>query len=106
VLINLVDNSLKYAGAHPKIEIQISYEPSVISMSVLDRGPGIPEEYKEQIFEKFFRIPSGDRHDVKGYGLGLNFAAQVLAKHEGSISFQNRKGGGSCFTLLFPSTEK
>lgn len=106
VLINLVDNSLKYAGEQSEIEIQISYEPSVISLSVLDRGPGIPEEYKEQIFEKFFRIPSGDRHNVKGYGLGLNFAAQVIEKHEGSISFQNRKGGGSCFTLLFQSTEK
>ncbi len=106
MIINLVDNGLKYTGEHPQIQIMISYKPSATYLSVSDKGPGIPEEYKEQVFEKFFRIPSGNKHNVKGYGLGLNFAAQVMAQHGGKISFINQPEGGCCFTLQFPRTNK
>jgi signal transduction histidine kinase len=105
VIINLIDNSLKYAGENPEISLHIACTPAAATLSVSDNGPGIPDEYKEQVFEKFFRIPSGNTHNVKGYGLGLNFAAQVMGQHGGSISFTNLPEGGCRFTLQFPRTE-
>ena len=105
VILNLLDNSLKYAGAEPEIEIQIGLDGSGTTLSVLDHGPGIPREFREQVFEKFFRVPAGDKHNVKGYGLGLNFASQVMAKHGGSISLKQNPAGGSIFLLHFPNTQ-
>lgn len=102
VIMNLLDNSLKYGGENPEIEIKIHCDSSGTYLSVEDRGPGIPDEYKDQVFEKFYRVPNGDRHNIKGYGLGLNFAAQVMDQHGGSISFMNLKEGGCRFTLSFP----
>lgn len=103
VIINLIDNSLKYAGPGPKIHIQITCDSSGTSLSVKDNGPGIPHEFQNQVFDKFFRIPAGNRHDVKGYGLGLNFASQVMTHHGGSISVRNLTSGGCQFSLYFPN---
>lgn len=103
VLVNLIDNCLKYAGPLPQIELKLSRERSGTSLAVKDQGPGIPEPYKKQVFEKFFRVPSGHRHDVKGYGLGLNFVSQVMTKHGGSVSLESSPGKGSIFTLHFPN---
>ena len=71
-------------------------------LTISDNGPGIPEEYKEKIFEKFFRVPTGNRHNVKGYGLGLSYVALVMAQHKGNISVMNHASGGCTFTLTFP----
>jgi len=105
LIMNLIDNSLKYTGDNPEILIRVECKSSGTSLSVTDDGPGIPEQYKDQVFEKFFRIPSGNKHNVKGYGLGLNFAAQVMTQHGGSISFSNLNEGGCRFTLQFPPTQ-
>jgi len=102
VIMNLIDNSLKYGGEKPKIEILISCDGSGASLSVKDWGDGIPVEYRDQVFEKFFRVPSGNKHNVKGYGLGLNFASLVMARHGGSISLSDHSEGGALFTLHFP----
>ncbi len=102
VIMNLIDNSLKYGGPEPVIEIQIESNKSGSTLTIRDHGPGIPEEYRNQVFEKFFRIPQGNRHDVKGYGLGLNFASQVMKQHTGSISYTAPQEGGIIFTLHFP----
>jgi signal transduction histidine kinase len=101
-IMNLIDNSMKYGGDPPEIQIKIECGEKGAVLSVTDNGPGIPEEYRNQVFEEFFRIPAGNRHNVKGYGLGLNFAAQVMDQHEGSIDFQNLPEGGCRFTLHFP----
>ena len=105
MIMNLIDNSLKYTGEGPEILIRIECGTSGTSLSVTDNGQGIPEQYKDQVFEKFFRIPAGNKHNVKGYGLGLNFASQVMAQHGGSISFSNLQEGGCRFTLQFPPTQ-
>lgn len=102
VIINLIDNSLKYAGPHPEIQIRTECTKDRKLLKVRDHGPGIPDKFKEQVYDKFFRIPAGDRHNVKGYGLGLNFAAQVMAQLGGSISFTNPPDGGCEFVLNFP----
>ncbi len=106
VIMNLLDNSLKYGGENPEIEIKTHCDAQGTYLSVLDHGPGIPAEYKDQLFEKFYRVPSGDQHNVKGYGLGLNFAYQVMKKHGGSISYNNLSGGGSNFTLHFQKEDQ
>jgi len=102
VLINLIDNSLKYVEASPKIGIKLWEENSRIILSVSDNGIGIPDEYISKVFDKFFRVPTQNRHNVKGYGLGLSYAAMVMKQHKGTIDVENLKEGGCRFTLSFP----
>lgn len=90
VIINLVDNSIKYCDKIPEITIVSSIEGDWVKIEVHDNGPGIPTEYQSRIFEKFFRIPSGNVHNVKGYGLGLSYASLVMKLHNGTIQ------AGSC----------
>jgi signal transduction histidine kinase len=101
VLINLIDNSLKYAVAKPEIKISLLRSGNKTSLTVSDNGPGINEEYIGKIFDKFFRVPSNNLHNVKGYGLGLSYASMVMKKHKGSIDVKNNLGGGCTFTLTF-----
>jgi signal transduction histidine kinase len=102
VLLNLIDNSLKYSAADARIALRISEDERHVWLTVSDRGPGIPESYQQKVFEKFFRVPTGDRHNVKGHGLGLSYAAQVMKQHGGTIGVKNRAEGGCIFTLSFP----
>ncbi len=106
VLINLLDNSLKYNTSESKIKIKLFSKESSVFLTVSDNGPGIPEEYISRVFDKFFRVPKGDRHDVKGYGLGLSFAELVMKQHSGSINVRNLEEGGCRFTLIFPKIAK
>lgn len=101
VLVNLLDNSLKYGQSPVHIGIRLSEQNGAIQLSLKDNGPGIPEEYREKVFEKFFRVPTGNRHNTKGYGLGLSYAAQVMRQHNGSINVNNIAEGGCVFTLTF-----
>lgn len=101
VLINLLDNSLKYGVAPVHIDICLTESNGAVQLMLSDNGPGIPEEYKEKVFEKFFRIPTGNRHNTKGYGLGLSYAAQVMRQHNGTINVNNAAAGGCVFTLTF-----
>lgn len=101
VLINLIDNSIKYGVKPVEIRISLTESADSIQLSVTDNGPGIPEEYTARVFEKFFRVPTGNRHNAKGYGLGLSYAAQVMQQHMGSISVANVPDGGCRFTLTF-----
>ncbi len=101
VLLSLVDNSLKYSGENPKINILLYTDRDKTIVEVRDKGPGIPSVYREKIFDKFFRIPTGDLHNVKGHGLGLSFARQVMDMHKGSIRQENLSEGGCSFILQF-----
>lgn len=102
VLLNLIDNSLKYAGENSIIEINLSQKQHAFEISIKDNGPGIPTEYIEKVFDKFFRVPTNDIHNVKGYGLGLNYAKLVMQHHNGSIFVQNLPEGGCEFILTIP----
>lgn len=102
VLLNILDNSCKYAGNGVSIKVLLEECDQTISLSVTDNGPGIPEEYCHKVFEKFFRVPAENgHHEVKGYGLGLSYAAQVMAQQYGRIRVANIPGGGCAFTLTF-----
>ena len=100
-LYNILDNALKYGGG--TVTIQLIRQADDITISVSDNGPGIPEVYKEKIFEKFFRVPSGNIHDVRGYGLGLNYVHYVIKAHGGIIRQQNNEDGGAKFVITLPA---
>lgn len=102
VIYNLVDNALKYSPEDPKININVEQQNGHLNLLVQDNGIGIAPEYRNRIFEKFFRVPTGDVHNVKGYGLGLNYVASVVQKHGGKIEVESAPGQGSCFTVSLP----
>lgn len=100
-LYNVLDNALKYGGN--TIGIKAYREGQTIHVRIADKGPGIPPEYRNRIFERFFRIPSGNRHDVKGYGLGLHYTRYVIQNHGGQIQVCNENtNGGAVFELTLP----
>ena len=100
VLNNLIDNALKYSGAAPQVEVEVRGEPRRVSLKVKDGGMGIPREYQSQVFDKFFRVPTGDRHNVKGYGLGLNYVKHIMDLHEGLVTLESGSNG-TTFVLTF-----
>jgi len=102
VIFNLLDNALKYSNNKPKIDINVAGSPSKIQLSITDSGIGIPAEYQNRIFEKFFRVPTGNLHNAKGYGLGLSYVAHVIKKHQGSIKVESVEGNGSRFIIQLP----
>ncbi len=102
VVYNLLDNALKYSKGKPEIEINISSNDNEIQLQVKDNGIGIPASYKEKIFDKFFRVPHGDKHNVKGYGLGLSYVAHIIAEHRGSVSVESEEGKGTTFIIKLP----
>lgn len=102
VIYNLLDNALKYSPKPPVITIRLTETSDELVLSIQDEGLGIPGEYKKKIFEKFFRVPTGDVHNIKGYGLGLSYVAGVVKAHEGSIVVQSESGKGSTFIIHWP----
>ena len=102
VVFNLVDNAIKYSNGDPSIQIELNGDEQNVELSIKDNGIGIPQEYQNKVFEKFFRAPSGDKHNTKGYGLGLSYAAHVVKKHGGIISVDSQPGLGTRFTIILP----
>ena len=100
---NILDNALKYGG--DKTIVTLNKSQNNVQITIADNGVGIPDEYKNTIFEKFFRVPSGNIHDVKGYGLGLSYAKYVVEAHGGNISLQDSETGGASFIIRFPTNE-
>jgi two-component system phosphate regulon sensor histidine kinase PhoR len=105
VIFNLLDNALKYSSDKPDIMINMKGEGGHIELTVADRGIGIPSVYKNKIFEKFFRVPQGNTHNAKGYGLGLSYVAHVIKKHKGSVRVDDNPGGGTSFTVSLPKNQ-
>lgn len=102
IFYNLIDNSLKYGKENPEIVIELYQSPAAVIVTFSDNGTGIPDDFLDKIFDKFMRVPSGNRHNVKGYGLGLHYVWQVMQQHKGSVRAENLPTGGCRFTLTFP----
>jgi two-component system, OmpR family, phosphate regulon sensor histidine kinase PhoR len=102
VVYNLLDNALKYSKATPTVIINLHGETDHVLLSVMDNGIGIPAGYKDRVFEKFFRVPTGDHHNIKGYGLGLSYVAYVVNRHGGEVNVRSKEGVGSQFTIKIP----
>ena len=102
VVFNLLDNAVKYSKEEPSIKIDMQGHDENVVLNVTDNGIGIPQEYKDKVFDKFFRIPPGDTHNAKGYGLGLSYVAQVIQKHNGTIAIESQPGIGTKFIITIP----
>ena len=99
---NLIDNAIKYSPKNPTIKVRTAVEGKYISLSITDNGIGISKEDRRHIFENFYRVSTGDRHDVKGFGIGLNYVLQVVKAHKGKIDIDSELGKGSTFTIRLP----
>lgn len=102
VFNNLLDNALKYSGEEKRIHIKVANNPKGVVVSVKDNGIGISKDDQKKIFEKLYRVSTGNLHDVKGFGLGLSYVKTVLEKHQGSIKVDSQPGKGSTFVVFIP----
>jgi two-component system phosphate regulon sensor histidine kinase PhoR len=102
VIFNLLDNAVKYSKSKPEIELSTENKNGWVIVQVKDNGIGIPKEHQTQIFERFYRVPTGNIHNVKGFGLGLSYVKRIIDVHSGKIKVDSALGKGTRFRLYFP----
>ena len=102
LITNLIDNAIKYSKENPEINITTHDAENGIEIIIRDNGIGISKENQRKIFDKFYRVPTGNVHNVKGFGLGLSYVQAVVNKHGGEISVNSELGKGSTFTVILP----
>jgi two-component system, OmpR family, phosphate regulon sensor histidine kinase PhoR len=105
VFCNLIDNGLKYSEGSPVIHIQTINQEHHLIITITDQGIGIDKEFQKKVFEKYFRVPTGNVHNVQGFGLGLAYIKKIITLHNGTIALESEKGKGTKFTINFPSHE-
>ena len=103
VIYNMLDNANKYSFGAPDIVIRSKNVPNGVEITVTDKGIGMTKEDQKHIFDKFYRVHTGNVHDVKGFGLGLSYVKAIAEAHKGSISVKSEPGKGSEFTLYLPA---
>ena len=102
-LSNLIDNALKYSKEKPALIIQTHNSGQNLIIMISDKGIGIEEKYHTKVFDKFFRVPTGNLHDVKGFGLGLAYVKKIIEMHGGIIELESEKEKGTTFTITLPN---
>jgi two-component system, OmpR family, phosphate regulon sensor histidine kinase PhoR len=106
ILQNIMENAVKYCRRHPEVIIGLTVRNQVAFLSVQDNGIGIPREFRKKIFMKFYRVPTGNVHDVKGFGLGLDYVNRLVKAHKWEIKVGDNPDGGTIFTLLIPNSHE
>ncbi|MCX6326610.1 MAG: HAMP domain-containing sensor histidine kinase [Bacteroidia bacterium] len=99
---NIVDNAIKYCTTTPEINILLTSKNNILIVEISDNGIGITKDQQTQIFDKYYRVPTGDIHDNNGFGLGLYHVKNIVTKMGGKINVTSSKGKGSTFSLEFP----
>ncbi|MFC2110820.1 sensor histidine kinase [Bacteroidota bacterium] len=103
VIYNLADNAIKYSDKEPEIRIETINENARLRISVIDNGIGIDKKYIKKIFSKFYRVPTGNIHNVKGFGLGLNYVQKIVKVHKWKIEVSSVINKGSRFEIIIPA---
>lgn len=101
-IINVIDNAEKYSLKQPNIKVITTEKGKEITIDIVDEGIGIPSDLKSKVFEKFFRVRSGDVHNVKGFGLGLSFVQKVVRSHRGKIKLFSELNKGTQVRIILP----
>ena len=99
VVYNLLDNALKYCAEAPEVFVRLDRTTSGFNLAIRDNGIGISKDEQKRIFEKLYRVPTGDIHNVKGFGLGLNYVESIFKLHKGEITVDSLPGKGSTFKI-------
>lgn len=102
VFYNLIDNAIKYSKERLDVFVHTYSHNNAIYIDIEDKGIGISKEMQSRVFERFYRVPTGNLHDVKGFGLGLSYVKEMMQLHHGDVKVISRLGKGSTFTLIFP----
>ncbi|MCB0476048.1 MAG: HAMP domain-containing histidine kinase, partial [Flavobacteriaceae bacterium] len=102
VIVNMLDNAIKYTLEDPKIDIYTENVANSILIKVKDQGIGMAKNVQKHIFDKFYREQRGNIHDVKGHGLGLSYVKKIVEHHQGTIYVESEKGKGSTFFIKLP----
>lgn len=102
VIVNILDNAVKYSENEPKIDIYTENIGKSIILKIKDQGNGMPKSVQKKVFEKFYREHTGNVHNVKGHGLGLAYVKKIVDDHQGHISVESEKGKGSAFIIKLP----
>jgi two-component system phosphate regulon sensor histidine kinase PhoR len=102
IIMNLLENALKYSQDKPFIEIRTHNEGKNLVIEVEDKGIGIAKKDIKKIFNEFYRVPHGNRHDTKGFGLGLGYVKKIVSLHHGNINVKSELGKGSTFIVSLP----
>ena len=102
IIHNLLDNANKYSPEAPHLSVTTDSDAKGVTVMIADRGVGIPKDMVNKIFDKFYRVPTGNVHDVKGFGLGLSYVKKMVDAHHGNISVKSELGKGSIFTIFLP----
>ena len=106
MIFNLCDNAIKYNRTGGGVKVQVSNYPEDIRITVADTGIGIPEESRERIFERFYRVDKSRSKEVGGTGLGLSIVKHAAMIHHAKIQMDSVTGKGTTFTVVFPKTEE
>jgi signal transduction histidine kinase len=102
IIFNLLDNAVKYSNEAPEITIETKNNNGDFLIAIEDNGVGIRKKDQNKIFDQFYRVPTGNRHDVKGFGLGLNYVKRMVEQHGGSISLESEYKKGTRFEIIIP----
>jgi two-component system phosphate regulon sensor histidine kinase PhoR len=102
LLYNLIDNAVKYTEQEPRIRIGTANNDEGVTISVQDNGIGISASEQRKIFDRLYRVPTGNIHNTKGFGLGLSYVRTVVERHGGRIHLESAPGRGSTFHIFIP----